>query len=349
MRFHFLRFAGMFTPHMGSKSILALILGIAFCLIGCEKSAAPQGTQAGPAEVKLALNWKPEPEFGGFYAADVAGFYKQHDLKVEITGGGDQVPQMVAEGQCEFGILAADEVVTARAKGIDLVALFAVYQTNPQGIMCHADSPAKTIGDLMNSPGTIAVQIGLPYVIYLQQKYPNAKAKIVPYDYSIVQFMSDPNYAQQCFVTSEPIAAQQKGAKTKVFLIADEGFNPYATVVVTRGDYLREHPEIVNDFVAAVGQGWRAYLDNPSSANQAMGQLNKEMDAATFVAAADAQKSLIETAQTKADGLGSMSKERWSTLIAQLMDLRQIDHAPAAEDCFRNPPSAPPSLQPAQK
>ena len=74
---------------------------------------------------------------------------------------------------------------------------------------------------------------------FLQKKYPSAKAKIVPYDYSITGFMADANYSQQCFVTSEPIAAEQKGAKTKVFLIADEGFNPYATVVVEHGDYLR--------------------------------------------------------------------------------------------------------------
>jgi NitT/TauT family transport system substrate-binding protein len=149
--------------------------------------------------------------------------------------------------------------------------------------------------------------------------------------------MADPNYSQQCFVTSEPIAAEQKGAKTKVFLIADEGFNPYATVVVVRGDYLRAHAAIVDDFLQAVGQGWRSYLDDPTQANQMMGQLNQEMDAPTFIAAAKAQQPLIETADTKTNGLGSMTKERWSALIEQLMDLKLIDHAPAAAECFQNP------------
>jgi NitT/TauT family transport system substrate-binding protein len=347
MSFHFLAFARMFTPQMMNRWIGVGVLAAAF-LAGCNKSSRPQASPSSMTDVALALNWKPEPEFGGFYAADVDGFYKQHRLKVDITGGGDQVPQMVAAGQSQFGILAADEVVTARAKGIDLVALFAVYQTNPQGIMCHVGVRYKSIADVMNSAGTLAVQPGLPYVNFLEKKYPRAAVKIVPYDYSIVQFMEDPNYAQQCFVTSEPIAAEQKGVKTKVFLIADEGFNPYATVVVTRGQYLREHPEIVHDFVQAVGQGWRAYLDDPRPADQMMEQLNREMDAATFAAAAAAQKPLIDDAQTKAHGLGSMTEKRWSTLIAQLLDLKVIDHAPVAKECFINPAIAPPASQPIQ-
>ena len=47
--------------------------------------------------MRLALNWKPEPEFGGFYAAN----YKAHGLDVEILQGGVGTPtvQMVGAGQ----------------------------------------------------------------------------------------------------------------------------------------------------------------------------------------------------------------------------------------------------------
>lgn len=320
------------------------MIAVLILIVGCGKQ---QGTPSEPSSVtpvKLSLNWKPEPEFGGFYAADVAGFYKAHHLAVDISGGGDQVPQLLAAGKCDFGILATDEVVTARSKGIDLVALFAVYQTNPQGIMCHADSPAKNIADIMNGAGTLAVQPGLPYVDFLQQKYPAAKVKIVPYDYSISQFMVDPSYAQQCFVTSEPIAAEQKGAKTKVFLIADEGFNPYATVVVANGDYIKSHPQTVQDFIAAVSEGWRDYLENSAATNQRMEQLNPEMDAHTFAAAASAQKPLIEENKNISQNVGSMSEERWDRLIKQMLQLKLIDRAPVAAECFINPKPLDPAV-----
>lgn len=299
---------------------------------GCSKS-----DEAAKPQVKLALNWKPEPEFGGFYAAQQRGDFKKHGMDVEIMGGGDQVAQMLAAGQVDFGILAADEVITARSKGVDLVALFAVYQTNPQGIMTHAARGFTSIADVYANDGTLAVQPGLAYVDYLKQKYPDAKVKIVPYDFSIVQFMANPKHSQQCFVTSEPIAAKRKGGDPKVFLIAESGFNPYAAVVVTRGQYLRENPKRVQEFVSAVTEGWRAYLDDPKPANEVMGKLNQEMDAETFAAAAEAQKPLIEDEVAKKEGLGAMSEERWETLGKQLVDLKVVEKAPPARECFVNP------------
>src|SRR5580658_3061259 len=76
--------------------------------------------------IKLALNWKPDPQFGGFYAAP----YQKYGLEVEILPGGAGTPtvQMVGAGSAEFGIVSADELVVARSKGNDVVALFAVYQ-----------------------------------------------------------------------------------------------------------------------------------------------------------------------------------------------------------------------------
>ncbi|HZZ43638.1 MAG TPA: ABC transporter substrate-binding protein [Tepidisphaeraceae bacterium] len=307
----------------GFLFIIALLAGL---VAGCSKSET--------SKIKLALNWKPEPEFGGFYAAQIGGQFKSHGLDVDITGGGDQVAQMLAAGQIDFGILAADEVVTARSKGIDLVALFAVYQTNPQGIMTHAARGLSSIADVYAHDGTLAVQPGLAYVDFLKQKYTDAKVKIIPYDYSIVQFMADPKHSQQCFVTSEPIAAKSKGGDPKVFLIAESGFNPYAAVVCAKGDYIRNNPNRVKQFIAAVGEGWRAYLDDPKAADDAMGKLNQEMDAETFAAAAQAQKDLIENDDTRQNGLGSMSTARWETIGKQLADLKIVEKPPAAGECF---------------
>src|SRR6266576_1475834 len=89
-----------------------------------------------PGKIRLALNWKPDPQFGGFYAAP----YQKHGLDVEILPGGAGTPtvQMIGAGSTEFGITSADELVVARSRGNDVVALFAVFQTNPQGIMVHA-------------------------------------------------------------------------------------------------------------------------------------------------------------------------------------------------------------------
>ncbi len=116
----------------------------------------------------------------------------------------------------------------------------------------------------------------------------------------------------------------------QVFPVSDVGYNPYTTVLAIAGDALRNDPARASAMVAAVREGWRAYLDDPKPTNQRMNQLNPSMAADVFAEVAEAQKPLIETAP-----LGGMTKERWETLIAQLKDLGDIQNAPAAQDCFR--------------
>ena len=44
-----------------------------------------------------------------------------------------------------FAIVSGDEIVIARAKGKPVVALLAVYQTHPQGIMARASRGFKDV------------------------------------------------------------------------------------------------------------------------------------------------------------------------------------------------------------
>ena len=306
------------------KSIAAVVV----CLLSSIASADP---------ITLQLNWKPEPQFGGFYTGDVAGIYKRHNLDVHVEPGGAGTPtiQMVAAGRVPYAVVSADELVIARSRGLDVVALFAVYQTNPQGIMAKASRGLNDIGDVFKQPGILAMQKGLPYALFLEKKYGFGKLQLVPSPFGdLTAFRTRDDYAMQCFVTSEPLAAKKIGIEPKTFLIADSGFNPYTTVLVAKNDYLTGHMSEAVDVVASVREAWTMYLADPKPTNDAMMKLNPAMDAETFAASAAAQKPLIETAETKAGGLGTMSAERWQTLIDQLADLKLIEKKPAATDCF---------------
>jgi NitT/TauT family transport system substrate-binding protein len=286
-----------------------------------------------PAGMKLALNWKPEPEFGGFYAAP----YAKHDLTVEILPGGSGTPtvQMIGAGSVDFGIVSADEVILARSKGNDVVALFAVYQNSPTGIMVHASRHLTSIGDVFKD-GTVAIESGMPFARLLKQKFGFDHVKIVPSPGGdITSFLHDDNFAQQCYLTSEPITARRKGASVQTFAISDIGYNPYGTVLAVSGESLRKNPAAAKAMVAAVREGWRSYLDDPKAVNQHMNELNPAMDLETFAEVAQVQKPFIETEATKRDGLGTMSRERWDALIGQFKQLGDITNTIPADDCFR--------------
>jgi NitT/TauT family transport system substrate-binding protein len=311
---------------MNRRNFLGIAIPAAALLTACGKSSQT---------IRLALNWKPEPEFGPFYAAP----YQKYGLDVEILPGGAGTPtvQMVGASSAEFGIVSADELVVARSRGNDVVALFAVFQNNPQGIMVHASRKLTSIADFFRHPGTLAMQRGLSYARLLDKMYGFDKVKIVPSPNGDVSaFLHDKNFAQQCFITSEPLIAKRQGADVQVFPISDIGFNPYTDVMATSGDVLRGKPEMVKSMVAAVREGLRIYLDDPKPINLRMQQLNPTMPLDLFTETAEVQRPLIETEETRRNGLGSMTKERWKTLIMQLKDLGDVQNAPAPEDCFRS-------------
>jgi NitT/TauT family transport system substrate-binding protein len=283
-------------------------------------------------KLQIALNWKPEPEFGGIFEAERLGAFAKRELSVERTGGpGAPVVQMVASGQSRFGIASADEVVLARDRGSDIVAVFATYQTSPVGLMTHAARGVDSLPALLASPGTLAVEPGLPYVKFLEKRYGFGALRVVPYGYSISPFLADPTFTQQVFVTSEPISARRAGAEPRVFLVAESGYDPYTAVVITQGEALRRDRAQIARFVEALREGWLGYLSDPAPANALMAKLNPEMDADAFALAAAAQKELIAV---ESGHVGRMTAERWGKLAAQLRELGLIKSAQPAESYF---------------
>jgi len=303
---------------------LLALTAVALALLSCAKPD--------DEKLQIALNWKPEPEFGGIFEAERLGAFTKRDLAVERTGGpGAPVVQMVASGQSRFGIASADEVVLARDRGSDIVAIFAIYQTSPVGLMTHAARGIDSLAALLVSPGTLAVEPGLPYVKFLEKRYGLGAQKVVPYGFSITPFLADPSFTQQVFVTSEPISARRAGAEPRVFLVAESGYDPYTAVVITQGEALRRDRAQIARFVEALREGWLGYLADPAPANALMAKLNPEMDAEAFALAADAQKELIAV---EGGHVGRMTAERWGKLAAQLQELELIKSVQPAESYF---------------
>jgi NitT/TauT family transport system substrate-binding protein len=326
------------------KAVSALALGFV-ALAGCGSeapSAAPSGdvqasaADAKPVAVKLQLNWLPEPEFGGFYAANADGLFAKEGLAVEIVPGGPNIPapQLAASGKVEFAIVSGPQVVELAEQGGDLIALFAVYQGNPMGVMVHADSPYETLGQLWESDATVAMEQGLAEFAWLSKTYPGGKLRMVPWGGATAQFAADKSLACQCFITAEPVALELQGIKTRVFRIGESGFDPYNAVVATSRAYYEKNRATCEKFVRACAAGWRAYLDNAGPANTTMSTLNPGMSKEAMDRAAVVQRNLIENDETKRVGLGGMRLPQWETMVQQLVEIGRVKKAPDPSKLF---------------
>jgi len=94
-------------------------------------SAAPSTAAAAPASVKLQLQWAPQAQFAGYFAADKQGYFAAENLTVQmVPGGPDVVPQAVGSQPTgpEFTISWVPKVLEAREGGSDLVDIAQVFQ-----------------------------------------------------------------------------------------------------------------------------------------------------------------------------------------------------------------------------
>jgi NitT/TauT family transport system substrate-binding protein len=284
--------------------------------------------------VRLQLDWYPQPEHGGFYTALLKGYYKDEGLDVTLLPLPQygSVAQLVSTGKADIGLGSSDQILEWDSNGLPLVAVAATMQHDPQAIMIHKDSPIRDFKDIEGH--TVAAQTGATWLKYVIARYNLHQVRQVPSTLSIANFLADPAYAQQIFITSEPFFAKQAGAEIRTLLISSSGYDPYRVQFTTQ-DYVLQHTDVVARFVRASIRGWQEYLRNPGPTNDALLKLNPALN--------PAQEAY--TAQTLRDGhfitgedpsgaqIGRMTARRWQASYDQLQSLgilaRPLDPATA--------------------
>jgi NitT/TauT family transport system substrate-binding protein len=297
--------------------------------IGCDsKSSSPNVEQDSGKQpltkVTLQLNWYPEAEHGGYYAALVQGYYRDAGLDVTILSGGPETPVItqVATSKVTFGVVNADGIVFGRAEQAPIVAIMAPLQTSPRCLIVHEASGIRDFSQLKNM--TLAMSNTQAFSHYLQHKVPLEGVRIVPYLGNVAPFLSDANYAQQGYVFSEPFVAREQGGDPHVLMLADLGFNPYTSLLSTSESQIAEHPDVVRRMTDASIRGWQRYLQDPGPTNTYIHQQNPEMGLEILAFGAETIRPLTESNATKEHGFGTMTTERWQMLIDQMVECDQI-------------------------
>jgi NitT/TauT family transport system substrate-binding protein len=103
-----------------------------------EAPSAPAASEApsAPAELKpirLQLQWFPQAQFAGYFAAKDKGYYAEEGFDVTILPGAVEIvpATVVAGGQAEFGISWVPRMLAPRESGADGVVIAQVFQRSP--------------------------------------------------------------------------------------------------------------------------------------------------------------------------------------------------------------------------
>ncbi len=282
------------------------------------------GTPAASGEptlqkVTLLLDWYPEAENAGYFYALTHGLYAKAGLDVQISpvGPNASVEPQVALGKYDFGLGSSDEVLIARSRGIPLVMVMGSLQHDPVGVMVHDTSPVKSFADLEGH--TVAAQPGVPWLSYVVKKYRLKNLRTVPLNFDYATFLHDPNYIQQCFVTSEPPIMAHAGVKVRTLWVKDTGCDAYIALEAS-DRFIAAHPETVRAFVAASIAGWRGYLADPAGTDAEILRRNPAM---TAVQLNLSRKAMVDYKLVEGAGneVGQVDPERMKNQYLILRDL----------------------------
>lgn len=281
---------------------------------------------SGAEKVTLALNWKAQPELGGFYQALAAGHYAERGLEVDIRVGGPQVNNrpLLPTGRVDF--LIGTNLLTAfdaAKQGIPTRAVAAFLQRDPQCLICHADGPIKTWEDLKHAPLLMGAPGRHSFFLWLESEHDFPRQLLRPYNHSLAPFLVRKDWAMQGYATAEPKRIVEAGAPSpRVFLLADHGWASYSTVLETRQDLIDERPDVVQAFVDASILGWVEYLyGDRAEADRLILRDNRDMTPSQIDFSVEKLREwgLVDSGEALTDGVGAIDAARVAKFYAAMV------------------------------
>lgn len=309
------------------------------------QSASPAPDNAvsptGDALTKLTFgtNWYAQAEHGGFYQALATGIYKDYGLDVAIKMGGAQVngTQLLMGGAIDFFMGYGSDVFQSVQEGIPKVTVAAMFQKDPQILMAHPESGAKSLAELKGKPTFVSAAANVTFWPFLKAKFGFTDDQKRPYNFNPAPFLADKSSVQQGYLTSEPLVIKKEGGfEPIVFLLADFGYDPYSTTIECKQELVEKNPDLVQRFVDASIKGWYSYLNgDPAPGNELIKKDNPEMTDEQIKYGIEKIKEygIVVSGDAESKGIGAMTDERWKrffeTLVSQGIVPKEIDYKKA--------------------
>ena len=289
-------------------------------LAACGSSSSTLPTATGGSKdfgtVGVRLSWIKNVEFAGAFVADQKGYFKAAGFTGPanlIAGGPTATPieSDVLSGTALVGISSPDITAAAIAQGAPLKIIGAEYQKNPFCIMSLAAKPISKPQDMYGK--TIGVQSTNESVwaAFLKaNSLDESKIHKVPVQFDPLGLTTGEVDGWFSFVTNEPIELTAKGFKTTTMLFADNGYPLVSEVYVVTQDSIDNNRDKLKAFLAAQAKGWKDAIADPAlPAGYAVNVYGKDLglNLASQTAQSTAQNALVANADTKANGLFTVS------------------------------------------
>jgi NitT/TauT family transport system substrate-binding protein len=294
----------------------------------------PSGQQR---RVTLLLGFRPDVQFAPFYVAQQEGFYADAGLEVTIEHRqAPDVQRLVADGQAEFGVADATDVMIARTSDIPIRYVSALYQSFPVALIGERgtapDDPAGLVGLRIGTPGQFGSSWHALLALLDAGELTRDDVAIREYpQFNQVDGLSNGDVDLITgFRNNEPLQLEARGMDVDLLTVDAVAPLPGPGVIV--GDLvLRCERDLVEAFVAATAAAQGAVIDDPDlgfrAAEVAVPEIAEAPDVARAVLAATVE---LWGGDGFADG--AIDEELWRTAYETMRRLGFIDGSVPVEE-----------------
>ena len=275
-----------------------------------------------PAKVRFTLDWVVQGQHAPFLLAKGKGYFDQEgvDVTVDVGNGSAGTVQRLASGAYEMGFADLSTLIEFMGNNPHLPraqAVYMVHERNPNALFAHKKSGISKPSDLKGK------KISGPVFSSTRKTWPLfARATGLKVDDAAWQNVA-PDMVEQAMVRGDvqvgsgfPTQLQiynRLGVKTEdivTFKYADYGVDLYGNAVLASAKFINENPQAIAAVLRAINRALKETIADPAAAVKYVMQRNPLLNEADELEKLKLVMEFLDTANTRSDGLGSISKVR---------------------------------------
>jgi putative hydroxymethylpyrimidine transport system substrate-binding protein len=320
---------------------LAATVCAALVLAGCgekEDVLGPSGSKG----VELMLDYFPNADHAGIYAAAAGGHFKQAGLDVEIREPPDPAApiKQVAAGRVDLAISYEPEVLRARDEGLDVVSVAAIVQKPLTSIISLPKAKVRRPADLEGKTvGTAGIDYQEAYLRAILTEAgadpSSVKVRNVGFGFSAALLTGRVDATLGAFWNYEGTELRLRGKRPQIIRIEDAGVPTYnELVLVANEDALERDGDKIRAFIGALSRGTRDLRDNPDEGIDGLLDANPDLDPELQREVVDVTLPLFFPPEGKP--FGWHDPAQWDEFSAWMKDNRLLEQPPDPAASYDN-------------
>jgi ABC-type nitrate/sulfonate/bicarbonate transport system substrate-binding protein len=305
--------------------------GLGAALAACGSSSPKTASAAaqasgGLAAAALQLCYLENVQFAGSYFATTKGYYKAAGVNLTLIPGGTSLaPEpVVVSGKALAGVSHTAEVVSAINNGAPLKIIGATYQKNPTCILSRASKPIHSPADMYGKKIGISDTNTPIWTSFVKaNKLDVSKISVVTVGFDITSLATGEIDGIMAFAANEPTILKLKGIAPAVMLLSDFKYPLIEDLYIANAATLSDTQKMKTlvGLMTGESRGWMDVVNNPDGAAElAVNNFGKGLGLSLpqQKLEAQAQNGFVVDADTKANGLFTMTPEKIDGTIASL-------------------------------